>query len=182
MPKKSQGARGTASPASIILTPPPSKSASALKGGYATSLPDEWYERERALLGPHIAESDAIVLAALIPGECAPTLITRDMVGGMKRGSVIIDISIDQGGNCELTERGAEYTTGGVFISGILNVPASLPIDSSKMFAQNTFNYLSYILDDGALKLDLEDEIIRGSLVTREEAVVHEGTLKAMNA
>ncbi len=152
------------------------------KGGYATSLPEEWYERERELLRPYVAESDAVVLAALIPGERAPTLITKDMVRGMKRGSVIIDISIDQGGNCELTQRGEEYAAEGVFVSGILNVPASLPIDSSRMFAHNTFNYLSYILDEGALKLDLEDEIIRGSLVTREKAVVHEGTLKAMNA
>ncbi len=151
------------------------------EGGYAARLPQEWYERERELLQPHIAESDAVVLAALIPGERAPELITKEMVGAMKRGSVIIDISIDQGGNCELTRRGEEYTSSGVFISGILNVPASLPIDSSRMFAQNTFNYLSYIFDDGALKLDLEDEIIRGSMVTREEAVVHEGTLRAMN-
>ncbi len=150
------------------------------EGGYAKRLPDEWYEKERELLTPHVKESDAVILAALIPGERAPLLLTKEMVGMMKKGSVIVDISIDQGGNCELTRRGEEYDYNGIYISGLLNTPAYLPIDSSRMFAQNTYNYLNYLFEEGELNFDLNDEVIRESLVTREGKVVHEGTLKAM--
>ncbi len=150
------------------------------EGGYARSLPDEWYEKERELLTRHVQESDAVILAALIPGEIAPILVTKAMADKMKKGSVIVDISIDQGGNCELARRGEEYDYDGIFISGLLNIPAYLPIDSSRMFAQNTFNYLNYLVEDGQLKFDLNDEVVRESLVTRGGKVVHEGTLKAM--
>ncbi len=150
------------------------------EGGYARSLPEEWYEKEREVLMPHVQESDVVILSALIPGEEAPVLVKKNMVEAMKKGSVIVDISIDQGGNCELTRRGEEYDYEGVFISGLLNIPAYLPIDSSRMFAQNTYNYLSYLVEDGKLKFDLEDEVIRESLVTNDKKVVHEGTLKAM--
>ncbi len=149
-------------------------------GGYAAGLPEEWYARERETLEPYLVESDAVILAALIPGEKAPTLVDASMVTAMRNGSVIVDISIDQGGNCELTRPGVEYRHEGVFLSGILNVPAGLPIDSSRMFAQNTLNYLSYLFEEGALRGDLEDEIGARSLVTRGNKVVHEGTLKAM--
>ncbi len=151
------------------------------EGGYARQLPDEWYERERETLKSHAEQSDAIILAALIPGEKAPILIDRSIVEATRPGSVIVDISIDQGGNCELTRRGEEYRHGDVLISGVLNVPASLPIDSSRMFAHNTFNYVSFLLDDGALRLDLDDEIVSRSLVTNDGQIVHEGTLKAMD-
>ncbi len=150
------------------------------EGGYAKSLTEEWYEKERELLTPHIEESDAVILAALIPGEVAPLLVTKNMVDKMKKGSVITDISIDQGGNCELSRRGEEYDYNGVFISGLLNIPAYLPVDASKLFAQNTYNYLNYLIEDGKLKFDLNDEVIQESLVTRNNKVVHEGTLKAM--
>jgi len=150
------------------------------EGGYAKGLSEEWYEKEREVLAPHIKESDAVILAALIPGEEAPLLVTKNMVEDMKKGSVIVDISIDQGGNCELTRRSEEYDHEGVFISGLLNIPAYLPVDSSRMFAQNTYNYLSYLIEDGKLKFDLEDEVIRESLVTYDYKVVHEGTLKSM--
>ncbi len=150
------------------------------EGGYARSLSEEWYEKEREVLIPHVKESDAVILAALIPGEEAPLLLTKEMVEMMKKGSVVVDISIDQGGNCELTRRGEEYDYDGVFISGLLNIPAYLPIDSSRMFAQNTYNYVNYLVDDGELKFDMNDEVIRESLVTRDGKVVHAGTLKAM--
>ncbi len=150
------------------------------EGGYAKRLPEEWYEREKEILAPHIKESDVVILAALIPGEEAPVLVTKSMVEGMKKGSVIVDISIDQGGNCELSRRGEEFDHEGIFISGLLNIPAYLPVDSSKMFAQNTYNFLNYLIEDGKLKFDLEDEVIRETLVTKDKKVVHEGTLKAM--
>jgi len=150
------------------------------EGGYAKRLPEEWYEKEREILAPHVKEADAVILAALIPGEQAPVLVDKAMVEMMNKGSVIIDISIDQGGNCELSRAGEEFDYDGIYISALLNIPAYLPIDSSRMFAQNTYNYLNYLIDEGQLKFDLEDEVIRESLVTKDYKVVHEGTLKAM--
>ncbi len=150
------------------------------EGGYAERLPDEWYAKEREALAPHVSESEVVILAALIPGEQAPLLVDKAMVENMKKGSVIVDISIDQGGNCELTRRGEEYEYDGIYISGLLNIPAYLPIDSSRMFAQNTYNYLNYLVEDGGVKYDLDDEIISHSLVTRDKKIVHDGTLKAM--
>ncbi len=150
------------------------------EGGYAKRLPDDWYEKERDILTPHVKESDAVILAALIPGERAPVLVNKAMVEMMNKGSVIIDISIDQGGNCELSRAGEEYDYDGIYVSALLNIPAYLPIDSSRMFAQNTYNYINYLIEDGHLKFDLEDEVIKESLVTKDYKVVHEGTLKAM--
>ncbi len=150
------------------------------EGGYAKRLPEEWYEKEREIMAPHVKASDAVILAALIPGERAPVLINKAMVEMMSKGSVIIDISIDQGGNCELSRAGEEYDYDGIYISALLNIPAYLPVDSSRMFAQNTYNYLNYLMEEGKLKFDLEDEVIRQSLVTKDYKVVHQGTLKAM--
>ncbi len=151
-------------------------------GGYAKRLPDEWYDREREALEPHLAASDVVILSALIPGEEAPILVDRKAIQSMKKGSVVVDISIDQGGNCALSRRGEEYEHEGIFISGLLNIPAYLPVDASRMFSQNTCNYLNYLFDEGQLKLDTQDDIIRESLVTRDGKVLHEGTLRAMDA
>ncbi len=150
------------------------------EGGYARRLPEEWYEREKELLIPHIEQSDAVILAALIPGEVAPVIVDENMVTSMKKGSVIIDISADQGGNCSLTRCGEEYNYEGITISGILNVPATLPVDATNMFAQSTFNFLDYVVKDGAVKTDTGDEIIGATLVTHEGKIVHSGALRAM--
>jgi len=150
------------------------------EGGYAKRLSAEWYSKEREVLAPHVKESDAVILAALIPGEEAPILLDKAMVEMMKKGSVIVDISIDQGGNCELSRRGEEYNYQGIFISGLLNIPAYLPIDSASMFANNIFNYLNYLVEDGKFNFKLDDELIRCPMVTKDYKIVHEGTLKAM--
>jgi H+-translocating NAD(P) transhydrogenase subunit alpha len=150
------------------------------KGGYARRLPDEWYGREREILTPHVEQSDAVVLTALIPGEVAPVIINETMVAKMKKGSVIIDIAVDQGGNCSLTRHGEEYTHDGVTISGIMNIPATLPIDATNMFAQNAWHFMSYIVRDGTVKTDPDDEIIHSTLVTCNNKIIHHGTLSAM--
>lgn len=150
------------------------------EGGYARRLPGEWYERERKTLAPHVAESDAVILSALIPGEVAPVIIDEPMIKNMKKGSVIVDIAVDQGGNCAITRCGEEFNYNGVTISGIMNIPATLPIDATNMFAQSTFNFLSYILQDGTVKTDISDEIIQSTLVTHSGRIVHHGTLMAM--
>jgi H+-translocating NAD(P) transhydrogenase subunit alpha len=150
------------------------------QGGYACRLTDEWYQKEREVLAPHVAAADVIILTALVMGEKAPILIDEAMVGTMKNGAVIVDISIDQGGNCELTRAGEEYYHRGVLISGLANIPATLATDSTKMFAQNVLYYLNHLVRDGKVDRDAEDQIIRESMVTRDRKIVHQGTLLAM--
>ncbi len=150
------------------------------EGGYARRLPDDWYERERELLAPHVEQSDAIILTALIPGEVAPTIIEDKMVSKMKKGSVIVDVAVDQGGNCSLTRCGEEYSHDGITISGIMNVPATLPVDATNMFAHSTFNFFSYLIENGSVKTDTDDEIVKSTLVTHNGKIVHHGTLISM--
>lgn len=151
-------------------------------GGYARRLPEEWYEKERELLLPHVEQSDAIILTALIPGEVAPTIINEEMLAKMKKGSVIVDVAVDQGGNCSLTRCGEEYSYNGITISGIMNVPATLPIDATNMFAQSLYNFFAYIIQDKEIKTDRSDEIIESTLVTHKGSIIHRGTLLAMDA
>jgi len=150
------------------------------EGGYARRLPKEWYEQEREILAPHVEQSDAVILSALIPGEVAPKIIDEPMVKKMKKGSVIVDIAVDQGGNCTLTRCGEEFDYEGVTISGIMNIPATLPVDATNMFAQSAYNFLTYLLDNGSVKTDTNDEIIQSTMVTHDGRIVHHGTLKAM--
>jgi H+-translocating NAD(P) transhydrogenase subunit alpha len=150
------------------------------EGGYARRLPDEWYAREKEILALHVEQSDVIILTALIPGEIAPVIIDEPLVKKMKKGSVIVDIAVDQGGNCSLTRHGEDYSYDGVTISGIMNIPATLPIDATNMFAQNAWHFLSYIVRDGALNTDTSDEIINSTLVTCNNSIVHHGTLLSM--
>ncbi len=165
--------------ADIIPFEVPPELATA-EGGYARRLPEEWYRKEREFLAPHVQESEVVILTALIQGEEAPVLIDKEMVENMKKGSVIIDIAIDQGGNCALSRVGEEYSHDGVFISAIQNIPASLSVDSTSMFAQNVFNFINYIAAEGKVNDDLNDEVIRGTLVTKDYKIVHKGTLSAM--
>ena len=150
------------------------------EGGYAKALPPEWLEKERQALAPLVAESDIIVLSALVPGEVAQHLITKEMVETMKPGSVIIDVSIDQGGNCEMTDPGKELPHQGVYICGIKNIPGSLPVHSSWLYANNLYYFVENLFKNGADEFDMNDEIIKNSLVTHKGKLYHEGTLKAM--
>lgn len=151
------------------------------EGGYAKRLPKEVLERERELLLPTIKEVDVVFCSALVPGKVAPVLITESMVKEMKLGSVIVDISIDQGGNCEITPPGKRERKHGVMINGIKNLPGLLPTSSTWMFAKNVYNLVKYLTKDGKIVLDLEDEICKSILVTRDHQIVHAGTLEAMN-
>jgi len=148
--------------------------------GYARALPAEWLEKERVALAPLVAEADIIVMSALVPGEVAPILITEEMVASMKPGSVIIDVSIDQGGNCALTEPGADAVRHGVFIGGRMNIPGSLPVDASWLYATNMVHFIKTLFPNGPGAPDLSDEIMQSALVTHEGAIVHHGARKAM--
>lgn len=149
-------------------------------GGYARSLDDSWREREISLIAGHLADVDVIILSALVPGEIAPVLITEEMVRTMKPGSVIIDVSIDQGGNCAITEPGVFAEKHGVQICGIQNIPGRMADHASWLYASNLYYYVENLLKKGSGAIDLEDEIVRQSLVTHQSRIVHEGTLKAM--
>lgn len=148
--------------------------------GYARALPAEWLAKERAALAPAVAEADVVISSALVPGEEAPVLITGEMVAAMKPGSVIVDVAIDQGGNCALTEAGADTIHQGVFISGRMNIPGSLPIDASWLYATNMVHFIKALFPQGPGDPDLADEIMQSALVTHGGRIVHHGARKAM--
>lgn len=150
------------------------------EGGYAKALPEEWLEREKETLAPLVKESDIVISAALVPGERAPVFITREMIEGMKKGSVICDVAIDQGGNCSLTQHGKQIWEHDVLISGIANIPGRMPRDSTRLYANNISNFLDSLIKAKELKIDQEDEIVKKALVTIDGKIVHQGTLKAM--
>jgi len=152
------------------------------EGGYAKALPAEWLEKERACIADLLDRTDILILSALVPGEVAPILITEEMVGRMAPGSVIMDISVDQGGNCALTQAGHEITTRGITINGTWNIPGSMPVHASWLYANNLMHYVKNLFKKGIDAPDFEDEIVRHSLVTRGGKIVHAGTLKAMEA
>ncbi|WP_041273009.1 NAD(P) transhydrogenase subunit alpha [Desulforapulum autotrophicum] len=150
------------------------------QGGYAKALPQEWLEKERTQLAPLVAESDIIILSALVPGEVAQHIITREMVESMKPGSVIVDVSIDQGGNCAATVPGKESYHNGVYICGIKNIPGSLPVHSSWLYANNLYYFVENLFKGVGSEFDMTDEIVKGALVTHKGKLFHRGTLKAM--
>lgn len=147
---------------------------------FAKPLPEEWLEKERAALKEYVAKADIVIASALVPGRVAPVLITEEMVKSMQPGSCIVDISIDQGGNCELTVSGERVIRHGVVIEGIKNIPGMIPNASTWMFSNNVYNLLKYLSKDGKIVLDLNDEIVASILVTKDGKIVHAGTLEAM--
>jgi NAD(P) transhydrogenase subunit alpha len=150
------------------------------EGGYALRLPDDVLVVERENLKETIQEMDIVFCSALIPGKVAPIIITEEMVKGMKRGSVIVDISIDQGGNCELTPKGGIETKYGVTLMGVKNIPGLLPTSSTWMFSNNLYNLVNYLVKDGKVNLDRTDEVIAKSLVCIDGQLVHAGAREAM--
>jgi NAD(P) transhydrogenase subunit alpha len=152
------------------------------EGGYARSLPPEWLEKERLLLAPLVADADIVILSALVPGEVAPKLITEQMVRSMKPGSVVVDVSVDQGGNCEVTEAGREIVIHDVYVCGTANIPGSMAVDASWLYAHNMLHFVENLFPQGPGKaMNVDDEIVRHSLVTVDGRIVHQGALKAMN-
>jgi NAD(P) transhydrogenase subunit alpha len=149
-------------------------------GFYACSLPENWLSHERDIIREKISQFDIIILSALVPGKRAPVLITDDMVKMMNPGSVIVDIAIDQGGNCEATVSGEVVEKYLVSIDGTKNIPGQVPESSTWMFAHNIFNFLSYLVKDGQIVLDWEDEVISSTIVTFEGKILHKGTREAM--
>jgi H+-translocating NAD(P) transhydrogenase subunit alpha len=143
------------------------------QGGYAQALGEEFYRRQRELMARVVAENDVVITTALVPGKRAPVLITGEMVAGMAAGSVIVDLAAEKGGNCQLTRPDQTVVAHGVTILGPTNPPADVPYHASQMIAKNFSTFLLNLVRDGRLNLDLEDEIIRETLVARDGNVVH---------
>jgi len=135
-------------------------------GGYAKELSDETHRRELAFLAAAVKDADIVITTAAIPGKRAPVLITAAAVAGMKPGSVIVDLAAETGGNCELTEPGTEIVRHGVAILGPVNLPSTLPLHASQMYAKNLSAFLGHVVQDGRLRLDFEDPIIHDTCVT----------------
>jgi NAD(P) transhydrogenase subunit alpha len=144
--------------------------------GYATAQNDAFYARQRELLGKVVAENDVVITTAVIPGKKAPTLVTAEMVRGMVPGSVIVDLAAERGGNCELTRSGETIVESGVTIIGRINLASTVPYHASHMYARNLTAFLLNMVKDGKLNLNLSDEIIRETLLTRGGELVHART------
>jgi NAD(P) transhydrogenase subunit alpha len=152
------------------------------QGGYAREQSEDFLTRQRELLSERVAAADVVVSTAAIPGRRAPLLVTAPMVHGMRRGSVIVDLASDTGGNCELTEPGTVREIEGVWVDGTTNVPATVALHASQLYARNVTNLLKHLAPDGELKLDFEDEITKGCCVTHGGQVVSERAKQLMES
>lgn len=148
--------------------------------GSAEALPADWLDREREALAALVPSADVVISGVLVPGEVAPVLITDEMVASMRPGSVIVDVAVDQGGNCALTVPAEERQVHGVTVMGYINIPGSVPVHSSWLYAKNMLEFVRNLFKNGPAEPDWDDEIVRHALVTRGGAIVHEGTLHAM--
>lgn len=160
----------------------PIKEDGSGSGGYAKEMSDEYKKKQGELISKHIAKSDVVIPTALIPGRKAPILISEEQVKSMKPGSIIVDLAAEMGGNCALTQPGETITVHGVTIIGHANLPSTMSFHASQMFSKNVEKFLFHLCDENGFKMDMEDVITSGSLVTRDGAVIHELTKKLMDA
>ncbi len=142
-------------------------------GGYAKQLDEDFYRRQREMMTHAVAENDVVITTAAVPGKKAPVLITTEMVEKMRPGSVLVDLAAERGGNCELTQPGKTVEHRGVTILGPVNLPSSVPFHASQMYAKNITTLLKHLAPEGALTIDLHDEITRETVVTYQGQVVN---------
>ncbi|MCX8005279.1 MAG: Re/Si-specific NAD(P)(+) transhydrogenase subunit alpha [Burkholderiaceae bacterium] len=145
-------------------------------GGYARPMPESWMKRQAAEVAKRIAAADIVITTALIPGRKAPVLVTEDMVRSMKPGSVILDMAVEQGGNCALSELGKTVTKYGVHIIGIPNLPATVPADASALYARNLLDFLKLLFDkEGKFTINRDDDIVAACLLCTGGELVRRG-------
>ncbi|MFW2342823.1 Re/Si-specific NAD(P)(+) transhydrogenase subunit alpha [Brevundimonas sp.] len=150
--------------------------AAETAGGYAKQMSDEYQTKQAALTASHIVKQDVVITTALIPGRPAPRLVTADHVASMKPGSVIVDLAVDNGGNVEGIKAGElAITKNGVTLVGWTNMPGRIASDASSLYARNLVAFVGLMLKDGALAVDLDDEILKAAAVTHAGQIVHEG-------
>lgn len=166
--------------AQIIDLKIPKKHAISKDELYAKELPLKWLNHEKEILKDIVKDADIVFLTALVFNKEAPIIIDKEIVLSMRPGSVIVDVSIDQGGNCELTEPGQIIDINGITIDGTKNIPGLIPVSSTDMLSKNIYNLVNYLIKDNKIKIDLKDEIVSSVLVTIDNEIVHKGTLEAM--
>jgi H+-translocating NAD(P) transhydrogenase subunit alpha len=142
--------------------------AAETKGGYAQQMGEEFYQKQRELMTRVVAESDVVITIAAVPGGKAPQLITAAAVAKMAPGSVIVDLMAERGGNCELTRAGETVVENGVTILGPVNLPSEIAFHASQLYAKNVSTFLLSLVKEGQIKLDMEDEIVRSTLVGQD--------------
>ena len=141
--------------------------------GYATAQGEEFYQKQRELLGKVVGDSDVVITAAVIPGKKSPILVTKEMVAGMGPGSVIVDLAAERGGNCELTRPEEKIEEHGVTIIGSINLASTVPYHASQMYAKNVATFLLYMVKEGKLQINPQDEIVRDTLLTQGGEIVN---------
>jgi len=141
--------------------------------GYAKALDEEFYRRQRELMARAVAEHDVVITTAAVPGRRAPVLVSREMVAAMRPGSVIVDLAAERGGNCELTRPGQTVVECGVTILGPLNLPSTIPVHASQMYARNISTFLLSMVKEGRLAPDANDQIVRETMIIDRGTVVH---------
>ena len=142
--------------------------------GYAKEASEEFLKKQKDLIFKHITEADIVITTALVPGKKAPILVTEEMVKNMRSGSVVLDMAVEFGGNCEVSEKGKKVKKHGVTIIGEPNLPSLVPTNSSDMYSKNILSLIQHIGKEGKVDLKLDDEIVKGSLITHDGSVIHE--------
>tara|TARA_B100000686_G_C16806134_1_gene990645 strand:+ start:15329 stop:16474 length:1146 start_codon:yes stop_codon:yes gene_type:complete len=151
------------------------------EGGYAKETSEDYKRKQQDLIHKHISNADVVITTALIPGKPAPLLIPKSMVLDMNPGSVIMDLAAENGGNCELTKKDEVIEVNQVIIDGTSNIPATMPVHASELYAKNISTFLIHTLNDAKVNLDLNDEIISGALFTHQGKITHQPTEEAIN-
>jgi NAD(P) transhydrogenase subunit alpha len=149
-------------------------------GGYAREMGEDFLRRQREIVLQHVSQADAVITTALVPGRPAPRLVSREMVEAMRPGSVIVDLAVEQGGNCELSQADQEVVHRGVHILAPANLVATMPHDASSLYARNIWALLQLLWKDGALHVDTADEVVAGALLTHEGRVAHGPTAERL--
>lgn len=167
--------------AAFVMVEDDETRAAETSGGYAKEMSEEYKKKQAILVAETIKKQDVVITTALIPGRKAPVLVTEEMVRSMKPGSVIIDMAVEQGGNCPLSKPDQVIDVGGVKVAGFTNLPSHIAVDASALYARNLYNFVAPLVDKETrgLKVNWEDDIIKGAGLTRAGAVVHPSLLKA---
>jgi len=152
------------------------------QGGYAREQSAEFLARQRELLTGRVGAADVVITTAAVPGRRAPILVTAPMVRGMRRGSVVVDLASEMGGNCELTQPGRVIEVDGVWVDGTTNVPSTVALHASQLYSRNVTNLLEHLATDGTVRVDFEDEITSGACVTHGGEIVNERARQMMEA
>lgn len=146
------------------------------KGGYAKQASEDFIRRQQEILTRHLADADAVITTANVPGRKAPLLITDAMLQAMRPGAVIVDMAAESGGNCSVTKANETVVVNGVSVIGVTNLPALVPYHASQLYSRNILSLVEYLSKEGAVVLNLEDEIVKGALITHNGAVIQEAT------